>query len=210
MSSECGNCRSYYDSTLYPADVDLLSGPAWLNDNVINFYFEYLTHDVFARYTPVAAFLGPSVAFMLAFCDENDAKELLEPLNLSDKEFVFLPLNDNASCTAAGGTHWTLLMFVRSLQTFFFCNSQAGGQQPQRDRVACTLSHTLSILDHQTISLRVPQQLNSYDCGVYVCAFTKLIMDWAVSEGGLLGSGPCQYGTETVAAKMEAYLHEHV
>lgn len=36
----------------------------------------------------------------------EDLSIALEPLNLPTKEFVFLPVNDNASKSRAGGTHW--------------------------------------------------------------------------------------------------------
>lgn len=36
---------SYNDVLLRRADVELLTGPRWLNDQVISFYFEYITQE---------------------------------------------------------------------------------------------------------------------------------------------------------------------
>jgi hypothetical protein len=38
---------TYGDVTLYESDVALLQPPAWLNDKIILFYFEYLARRVF-------------------------------------------------------------------------------------------------------------------------------------------------------------------
>jgi sentrin-specific protease 8 len=42
MAAENDNCVvvSFNDSLIHQSDVDLLDGPNWINDNLINFCFE--------------------------------------------------------------------------------------------------------------------------------------------------------------------------
>jgi hypothetical protein len=36
----------------------------------------------------------------------EDLKEILAPLKMSEKEIVFMPINNNQDFNQVGGTHW--------------------------------------------------------------------------------------------------------
>ncbi len=51
---------SFYDSIIRQSDVDILEGPHWLTDNLIGFYFEYLSNVAYKDETRLL-FIGPEV-----------------------------------------------------------------------------------------------------------------------------------------------------
>jgi len=66
---------SYNDVLLRRADVELLTGPRWLNDQVISFYFEYITQERLQGGHQSVVFVPPSISFLLANCGEDGEDE---------------------------------------------------------------------------------------------------------------------------------------
>ncbi|KAI8006085.1 NEDD8-specific protease 1 [Camellia lanceoleosa] len=75
---------TYKDIVLRRTDLDILEGPCYLNDQIIGFYFTYLS----SLFTSQDVLLSlPSVSFWLANCqDVESAKDFVKPLKLSGKE----------------------------------------------------------------------------------------------------------------------------
>ncbi len=103
---------TYHDCTLYQSDFDILTSEReWLNDNIISFWFEYLTNDEFCDCRDSIAFMDPSMMFMVAHSEEvEDLKECLQPLDLDHKQLIMMPINDHRSIRTVGGSHWCELL----------------------------------------------------------------------------------------------------
>jgi hypothetical protein len=56
------------------ADVDLLNGTNWLNDQIIAFFFEYLRQEAFADLKGDLLLLDPSSAFLLTAFSNDTSK----------------------------------------------------------------------------------------------------------------------------------------
>ena len=56
----------YHDVLLRRADVELLTGPNWLNDQLIAFFFEFLAQEEFQFLRPQLLLLEPATAYLLA------------------------------------------------------------------------------------------------------------------------------------------------
>lgn len=130
---------TFKNSTLYESHLQLLKPGNWLNDEIIQFYYEYIQkgdllivflffrylEDECAKLSKTVALVHPSSVEMCKFmsgmllvsifhliiylnCNLIGAelKECLESLNLSDADFVFIPVNDNEDASSVGGTHW--------------------------------------------------------------------------------------------------------
>ncbi|XP_063782565.1 sentrin-specific protease 8 [Pseudophryne corroboree] len=165
---------SYGDSLLRSSDVALLDAPHWLNDNVIGFTFEFLASSLSPSTTQKIAFLSPEVSQFIKCCG-SEASEFLQPLDLANKDLVFLPVNDNAG-SIAGGTHWSLLAYLRSVHGFRHYDSAPGTNAPHARSMARNLSSLLGGNPHYQEE-EAPLQHNSYDCGMYVVCVAEAMCE---------------------------------
>ncbi len=77
---------SYGDCLLRVRDVALLTGPHWLNDNVMSFFFEYLRGEGARPDEPHAdrvVLVDASLTFLLANVSPDEARAVLAPLGVS-------------------------------------------------------------------------------------------------------------------------------
>ncbi|XP_070558412.1 sentrin-specific protease 8-like isoform X2 [Ptychodera flava] len=131
---------SFHDSLLRLSDLRLLEGPRWLNDKIIGFAFEYLEREQFCDFSDDVCFISPEVTQFIKLSPASDLGIFLEPLNLHNKKFIFLAVNDNESCDSVGGSHWSLLVFDRNKGQFGHYDSAGHGNS----RIASSLSNKLS------------------------------------------------------------------
>ena len=89
-----GKVLDYGDTLLRVRDVALLTGPHWLNDAVMNFYFEYLRRTNASAGDENASnkvvFIDASVSFLLANMDASEAGVILEQTGANQAEHVLL------------------------------------------------------------------------------------------------------------------------
>eukprot|EP00928_Gymnodinium_smaydae_P062169 TRINITY_DN4608_c0_g1_i1.p1 TRINITY_DN4608_c0_g1~~TRINITY_DN4608_c0_g1_i1.p1 ORF type:complete len:709 (-),score=131.05 TRINITY_DN4608_c0_g1_i1:142-2268(-) len=126
--------------------------------------------------------IDPATAFWLA--NERDAEHLAEArqaLKLDEKDLILCPVNDNMNGSKAdAGTHWSLLACHgrpanRRFIHYDSCSARAERAQSLAQATALA-SHLAGERTAPTVS-PCAQQDNSYDCGVYVLAFTHVILD---------------------------------
>ncbi|KAH6765591.1 Cysteine proteinases superfamily protein [Perilla frutescens var. hirtella] len=173
---------SYNDVVLRRSDLDILSGPYFLNDRIIEFYFSYLTS---CYPSEDILLVPPSIAFWIKECpDSASLKDFVEPLHLSTRKLIIFPINDNEDVTMAeGGSHWSLLAFERNANAFAHHDSSSSSfNAANAKRVyRAVTSYTApgaTFVDWPN----TPKQVNGYDCGVYVTAITRSICEWYFSE----------------------------
>lgn len=159
---------NFHNSLLRESDVHLLTGPRWLNDQIISFYLEYLEKCVYPNDDRML-FVSPEVVQCLKFVTRSEMNIFLEPLRATQKQFIFLPLNDNNE-VKAGGNHWSLLVFSRPEQTFIYYDSISGGAATLRSLRAflIELGSAIGCPEFDVRHGECTQQTNSYDCGIHV------------------------------------------
>jgi len=170
----------------------------WLSDaSIARAYFELAAGSVGTiteEHQPLSdeiLLMDPAVVFWLIHQDLETAELATSELNLQDKQLVLCPINDNANGGCAdGGGHWTLLVAWRSekedngdnnntgvtFKNFKYYDSSFTGRRCNNRVHAEKLVHILS--GGSTSPLRensCAQQVNNYDCGVYVLAFSEII-----------------------------------
>mmetsp|Transcript_18079 Transcript_18079/g.58490 ORF Transcript_18079/g.58490 Transcript_18079/m.58490 type:complete len:198 (-) Transcript_18079:51-644(-) len=147
----------YHDILLRGADVELLRGPDWLNDQIISFFFEYLQEDKHKG---------------------EDVPGIVAPLGLAARRLVLLAVNNNPYADeAGGGSHWSLLAFHRSLEGFVHYDSMANANESMARQVAAALWPLMGV-HGEKINFRAgrtPQQHNGVDCGVHVAASADVL-----------------------------------
>lgn len=175
---------SYNDVVLRRSDIDILSGPHFLNDRIIEFYFSYLTLTSCYPYEDILL-VPPSIAFWIKECpDVASLKDFVEPLHLSRRKLIIFPINDNDDVSLAeGGSHWSLLAYERNSNKFVHHDSSGGINNSHARRVHfAVVSYTASDATYIECS-STPKQVNGYDCGLYVTAIARAICDWYTSDG---------------------------
>jgi sentrin-specific protease 8 len=168
---------------LSQSDAEILQHGGWLTSDIFTFAFAllcnkdgWLTHDQFS-------FINPLNIMMLMHGDDEDAACVVEDLALMSKDFLFIPLNDaDATNARERGTHWRLLVFCKSTNTFHLYDSSSrstGGSNFgfQTDALVARLSSFLisSGSRCQKIQEPCPQQVNGYDCGMYVISLVQFL-----------------------------------
>ncbi|XP_053721343.1 sentrin-specific protease 8-like [Synchiropus splendidus] len=174
---------SYENSWLRRSDVSLLEGPHWLNDQIIGFAFDYFASDCFKTLSQMAAFISPEVTQFIKFCDDMwDLCLFLEPLDLASRQWIFLAVNDNCN-QEAGGSHWSLLAFVRASGKFIHYDSFYSRNSAHAKHIAKQLEPFLGMEKKLRFQeKRCPQQCNSYDCGMYVLSIAEILCEKAKGE----------------------------
>ncbi|XP_071540551.1 sentrin-specific protease 8-like [Panulirus ornatus] len=178
---------SYHDCLIHESDLRLLEGRNWLNDSLISFWFEHLQHDVF-RGRSRLLFISPEVTQLIKMGDANELPIFLNPLNARYKDNIFLPVNDNSSVIASGGSHWSLLVYSRDDNKWYHYDSQRGANF--RD-ARCLVQRINSYLDRDIpatlVDANCTQQDNSYDCGAFVMTYAQRAAEQAI-KGTTLGT----------------------
>lgn len=179
---------SYGDVFLRVGDVNLLEPPHWLNDNLISFYFEYLQKECIGEANFM--YLGPSVSFWLAnSVNQAEFNQTLAQLKLDRKEVILLAINDNQELDLyGGGTHWSLLAFFKGDDTtegkFVHYDSAGGSNNRYAQHLTDLLSKGLLGKHVEVIVQPSPQQVNGWDCGVYVLGVAKCLCEWYMGSKG--------------------------
>ena len=98
---------SYEDSLLRESDLKLLDHGNWLNDNLISFWFAYLTNTLIPTNGKHFAMLPAEIVQIIKSAEHSkdlrqDMRVILESGNYLEKSVLFIPLND-CDYTSHGG-----------------------------------------------------------------------------------------------------------
>ncbi|KAI8809995.1 hypothetical protein BJ742DRAFT_770798 [Cladochytrium replicatum] len=204
---------SFGDVCLRDDDLDLLEEGEWINDAIIDFYYEYLedrTRQVASgvRRSEIV-FLRPTMVFLLANVQDPSDIAAAAPPGLKEAELVFIPVNDNTSLTLAGGSHWSLLVFHRSSGTFYYYDTLGQYSEKAARRVHQKMAEFLlpraelnaGVTNAHFVNIGAQTQDNGWDCGVFVIYFTKVLWErWRDSTGGKWVGQPGELGSWRVRA----------
>ena len=95
-------------------------------------------------------------------------------------------VNDHSNPLAAGGSHWSLLVFDNKLGCFVHYDSSANGNGGAAEKLARKLHPHLVGGEWKDAHLRVargcPQQDNSSDCGVFALMFAEHLARMVVED----------------------------
>ncbi|KAH7656836.1 Ulp1 peptidase protein [Dioscorea alata] len=169
---------SYNDVVLRRSDLEILQGPHYINDRIIEFYWSYLSTTVSDR----ILFVPPSISFWIANCpDSQSLLEAVNPLNFSARDLVVFTVNDSSDFTQAeGGAHWSLLVYERANNVVVHHDSLTPMNRSQARRFFKTVKGFLGDGSEEVrfIEGQTPQQTNAYDCGLYVMRIGRVVCDW--------------------------------
>ena len=176
------------DCLVREEDMLLLRPGQWLNDQLIGIIFELSEQETFAGAD--IAFVGPEVTQFMKVSPTTELASCLEPLGLSSKRAVMWALNNCASLDAPGGSHWSLLVFVRQYQTFYHLDSSAGMNSLVAKDMARRATKLVGGGEEQAtfVELKVEQQTNGHDCGVFLLLNAFRVGDALKNHNGDIAS----------------------
>ncbi|URE24532.1 Ulp1 protease family, C-terminal catalytic domain [Musa troglodytarum] len=156
---------SYLDVVMRRSNLDILRGPHYLNDRIIEFYFAHLAS---LSPSPRALVLPPSISFWLTNCpDPQSLHQSTDPLRLPDRDLILFPVNSNLDVTVAGGgSQWSLLVYCREAGEFLHHDSCRSANRCHAERLFNAVS---GFVDDGSEPPRfvegfTPQQTNGHDC----------------------------------------------
>lgn len=90
-------------------------------------------------------------------------------------EAVFMPINDGQPSAAYSGTHWSLMVFIRATNSFYYYDTLRFNNLRDAE-LTCKRIQPLLKLDKpaQFIPSSAPQQDNGSDCG---CKYVKVVIE---------------------------------
>lgn len=182
-TSDDDKILSYEDVVLRKSDLDILSGPNFLNDRVIEFYLSFLST---VHSSPTISLIPPSIAFWISNCPDTESlKDFMKPLKCCDKDLLIFPVNDNLNVEVAeGGLHWSLLVYYKDANTFVHHDSYMGVNKWSAKQLFEAVSPFVSNGNAAYREFNdTPQQKNGYDCGIYLLAIARVICEWFCTEG---------------------------
>ncbi|KAK9836930.1 hypothetical protein WJX81_000421 [Elliptochloris bilobata] len=149
----------YHDVLLYDSDLGLLEDEEWLNDQVISFYFEYLSRE--KSRSCGFTFVPGATTFLLINAGSEDAAAVVEALQPvaahTGGSLLVLDLNSSEA---------------RHYDSARGANAGVAAELLQKLQAALRLDAGAKL-----VTAASPQQQNGYDCGVYVLAMADLICD---------------------------------
>lgn len=121
---------NYRDIVLQDSDLDTLKGPCFLSDQIIAFYFTYLSCS-FNTKTDMLL-VPPSISLWIANCeDTNWIEDYVKSCEMSSKRLVLFVVNDNEDFSGRdGGNHWSILVYDRTKNLFLHFDSMMGVNTP--------------------------------------------------------------------------------
>jgi Ulp1 family protease len=170
---------SYKSIYLSPEDINCFNDYNLLNDMCISFYYQ-LINEKFADYSDKFLLLEPAMVGTIVFDDEiEDLKLMLDPLGISQKEYIFFPINDNEDrFNFGGGDHWALAIYQKSTNSMIYLDSMLDYIN-NNDIIATKLKGILDL--NEKVKMISPDidklQTNSYDCGMFVLCFTEHLLE---------------------------------
>ncbi|OIR57685.1 MAG: Ulp1 protease [Amphiamblys sp. WSBS2006] len=140
-------------------DAQTLLDTHWLNDEVVNFFFQLIQERSESKTRKCFCF-NSFFFTKLTTCGVDSVMRWNAGFEKCDAALI--PVN-------IGNTHWTLLMWCRKRASLFFYDSLQSGLDEETVSllVGYFRRHNLSVAFHL---LDGPAQKNTFDCGVFMCA----------------------------------------
>ena len=178
---------SYKSICLRKFDVDCFKSNNYLNDMCISFYYELL-NDKYKNFDNYFLFDPASISTMVIYDELEDLIDMFGCLNLDQKDYLFIPINDNTDkFSFAGGDHWGLIIYQKSDDTFYYLDSMLN-YITNTDTVTNKIKQILAVNSKNIAKVSIDKtlknkfQFNSFDCGMFVLSFTLAIMEFLYDD----------------------------
>lgn len=158
--------QKIYAGNISGIDLKTLQPREWLNDNIINRYMVLISEQYFSRFVAISSFLPQSL---------SNANR--KPIKIPDirNKVGLMPLN--------AGAHWSLVLIMVNQKTIMLLDSMRSVTKYSKQVLDYLVKLRLYLEEQQygsfqvKLHLKVRQQTNSDDCGVFVCAYARSLAE---------------------------------
>lgn len=163
--------------------LSLLKGE-WLTDEHIDIYMKLVESVVEQKHKMY--FMSPAISQAIKCLEDTKSIEL--SLDFFDKSYIFVPVNDAPafdynSKNNGFGSHWSLLLFSKPENKFYYFDSTKSYNLTSAKKTVEKLSKYLSNFDELEMEVcKSPQQPNSKDCGIYVILIIEILVKHIKSQ----------------------------
>lgn len=171
----CEVVLSYGDALIRKAEIELLKGSGWLNDQIIGFAFEYLQTEICKELSKVML-IGPEVTQFVKLVSKAEVPSILESMDLKKKDLIIFALNSMQDADKAGGSHWSLLVYSRLRKQWIHFDSCKGYNIEEAKSLAEKVSTSLNSSSCKVIDFDCLQQKNGHDCGCFLIRHAQHII----------------------------------
>lgn len=137
----------------------------WLTDAEIDWALQEIKKDYSKNHTFISVYEWP---LLKSNSDAEANARLFSELAKQDKELIFIPINNP-------NTHWSLLVY--EIKSNKFCHLDSSKQKLNSQYIKEVVDHLCLHKNANFAELNVPCQPNSYDCGIYLITFVKLLSE---------------------------------
>lgn len=152
------------DSSIFNGEVAFVPRK-WLTDQEIEFALKRIEAESVSNHIFISSYEWPLIK---SNSDEQANARLFSELAKQEKELVFIPINNP-------NTHWSLLVYKTKQNKFYHLDSSQ--EKINSNYIKDIVNHLCQHKNAEFAELNVPLQPNSYDCGIYLITFVKLLSD---------------------------------
>lgn len=154
--------------------TDELLSKTWISDQSVTQHIELLNY--FFLENSNLCILNPLIVH--AVKNITGYSDYLEPLQLYDKDYLLMPLNNSQKLAEEGGSHWSTLIFDKQSKQFFHYDSIGGSNICNARKIADKILLYMTGESVKTVitEVKCPQQVNGYDCGIYMLHIIDLLV----------------------------------
>jgi len=168
-----------FNYTLTVKDISTLKGLNWLNDEVINFYFELLKERSNNNENLPNIHIM-NTYFYSKYLEKGykSVRRWTKRVNIFEKQLMFIPCHMN-------GVHWTLCVVNFDQKNIVYYDSMGAKKKEVVNDIKTYLQEEhldkkkskIDLSDWQSICMGCdsPQQNNGSDCGVFTCTTAEFI-----------------------------------
>jgi len=176
---------SYGDTLIREAEIKLLKGSGWLNDQIIGFAFEYIQTETCKDMANTVTLIGPEVTQFVKLVSKQEVPSILESMDLKSKDLIIFALNSMQDSERAGGSHWSLLAFLRERNEWIHLDSSKGFNSSEAQVLANKVSDAVGANSKSVKHIDCLQQKNGYDCGCFLIKHAQHLVKLYSQDKGL-------------------------
>ena len=177
-----------YVKTLKEEDIESLGPGKWLSDGIINVMLKKIMQDAL-KMDKIVLSLSPSEVQIIRAGKVHETagvsiETIINTQHLDEYQIILFPVNNNENLYAIGGSHWSLLIYVKGHKKFYHYDSSGVNiNDIYAVQIRDNLAKANSCFNADLHVQQSPVQNDGFSCGIYVIMnATTIVRDIKLDE----------------------------